>query len=128
MLAALLTLIAAQFDPGAPLTGQFDGTCLYPETLRERAEGDNLVTCNRVTVDDKGIVFASRSWGVRMRFSGTFEGDRMTVTSIAGRNGEQVEARGTCQIYYANEEVSTIACTAIAHGRAHLANFVVSRL
>lgn len=88
MLAALLTLVAVQFTPDLPLTGQINCQCPYPETLRERVTGGNLVGCNRAAV----------------------------------------EARDLCQIQFANDEISTIACTAIADGRSHLANFVVSRI
>lgn len=125
---AFLSLIAAQFGTPTLPAGEYRGQCLYPEAVRERAAGDELVTCNEASVDSGGVTFGQRSWGMRMRFAGTFEGDRLTVESVTFRNGTSHHARGLCQLFYVDQEVSTIACTAVARGRSYAANFVVSRI
>ncbi len=128
MLFALVTLIAAQFPGDAPLEGRFEGHCQYPPALAERAAGTALITCTRLTVDDGGIAFGLRGWETEVRFEGAFDGERLTVERIVTRHRGAEDARGLCQLYYANEDLSTVACTAVAGPRSYAANFIVSRI
>ena len=122
-------LLLAQVAFGAAPGASYDGQCIYPPGLGEPRGDEVRVTCNRVNVDGAGVDFVDRSWNRRMlRFSGQWEGDRLTVRSVTPRDGRMVEARGLCRTYYANEEVSVIACTAVSGGRTWLGNFKVSRI
>jgi hypothetical protein len=106
----------------------YDGECLYPPGLGE-PRGELRVSCNRVVTDGDGVEFRDRNWNARMaRFSGEWDGDRLTVRSVRLRTGAAIEARGLCRTYYANEEVSVIACTAVSGGRSWIGNFKVSRV
>ena len=128
MFIALLTLILAQFGETPATQGIFDGTCRYPEALQERASAGELVTCNQVEITEDQVSFGLRSWETRTTFSGAFEGNRMIVERVTLANGNSHEVRGLCELYFANDKLSTVACTANgAHG-AVAANFVVSRI
>lgn len=125
----LLALLMMQISAGPGATGTFDGRCIYPETVRTRGEGALLVTCNTVTVSSSAITFGERDWGVRATFSGKFDGDVMTVTEVTLHNGEVVAAEGTCEVFYANERVSTVACLASSRlHQAYAANIVITRI
>ena len=125
---SLSFLFAAQFAAEAPVQGRYDGTCLYPPALEERAAPGELVTCNQAEISADRIAFGRRSWESRISFNGTFEGDRMDVDSVTLANGRTHDVRGVCELSYANGELSTIACTAQSNRGAMLANFVVSRI
>ena len=58
-----------------------------------------------------------------MRFFGTWHGDQLQVSSIQERNRDPIEARGQCRIFFANDGVSMVSCTAIGGGRGWVANF-----
>ncbi|MEL1251940.1 hypothetical protein [Aurantiacibacter gilvus] len=124
----LVLLLAAQFAADALPVGTYNGTCLYPEALRERAAPGELVTCNQVEIAADHIAFGLRSWQSRTRFNGTFEGNRMTVDSVTLASGRSYDARGVCELSYANEALSTVACTVTSNRGAMAANFIVSRL
>ena len=126
----LFTILAlAQSAFGAMAPAEFDGQCLYPPGLGEPRGGEVRVTCSRVALDASGVNFIDRAWNRRMlRFAGEWNGDRLTVRSVTPRSGAALEVRGLCRIYYANEEVSTIACTAVAGGRSWIGNFKVLRI
>ncbi|MCB2066813.1 MAG: hypothetical protein KDE15_09270 [Erythrobacter sp.] len=128
MLHLAFLLAAAQYAADALPQGTYDGTCLYPEAVRERAGAGELITCNRAVVGEGHIAFGYRSWQSRTRFNGSFDGDRMAVTSVTLSSGRTVEARGVCQLYYANDALSTVACTATSNRGSMAANFVVSRI
>lgn len=129
MLFTTLTLLLAQFGNAPEVTGRIDGQCLYPEAVQERAQGTMLVTCSEVVVEEGVIAFGLRGWETQVRFEGAFNGDRLTVHQVVTRHGDRVEeARGLCQLYYSNDELSTIACTAVAGSRSYAANFIVSRI
>ena len=127
---ALLTILAlAQSAFGAAPAAEFDGQCVYPPGLGEPRPGEVWVTCSRVRLGPDGIDFIDRAWNRRMlRFSGEWQGDRLTVRSVTPRSGATLEVRGLCRTYYTDEKVSVIACTAVAGGRSWLGNFKVSRL
>tara|TARA_B100001057_G_scaffold396049_1_gene405761 strand:- start:346 stop:741 length:396 start_codon:yes stop_codon:yes gene_type:complete len=125
---SLAFLFAAQFAADALPTGTYSGTCLYPQAVEERAAPGELITCNEVRISDGQISFGQRGWQSRTQFNGIFEGSRMTVSSVTLPNGRTYEVRGVCEIYFANEEVSTVACTANSNRGSMAANFVVSRL
>ncbi|WP_338241907.1 hypothetical protein [Aurantiacibacter hainanensis] len=124
----LAFLLAAQFAADALPTGTYDGTCLYPPALEERAAPGELVACNQAEVSADRIAFGRRSWESRISFNGQFEGDRMDLDSITLANGRTYEVRGVCELSYAGGALSTIACTAQSNRGAMLANFVVSRI
>ena len=128
MFTPLLALTLAQFFAEPSQTGTIDGQCLYPEAVLARAGNDMQVTCNQAEIADDSITFSARGWGPRMTFAGTFENDRLTVSGVMLRDGRLRDARGVCQLYYANERLSTVACTAIANHQSYAANFVVSRI
>ncbi|MGB3796666.1 MAG: hypothetical protein WA957_10245 [Alteraurantiacibacter sp.] len=121
-------LLATQFAADALPTGTYSGTCLYPAAVEERAAPGELVACNQARITTDSISFGRRGWETRTRFNGTFEGSRMTVDSVTLPNGRIVEVRGVCEVFFANEEVSTVACTATSTRGSMAANFVVSRL
>ena len=127
---SLLPLIAlAQAAFGAAPQASYDGQCVYPPGLGEPRSGEVWVTCSRMTTDADGVDFRDRGWNRSMlRFSGEWDGDRLTVHSITPRTGRPVEVRGLCRTYYANEQVSVIACTAVSGSRSWIGNFKVSRL
>lgn len=127
MTLSLLALLLAQFATGPAPSGSYDGRCVYPETVRNRGEGALLVTCNMVSIGGSTISFGERDWGPRATFSGKFEGDVMTVSQVALHDGTVVEATGTCQLFYANERLSTVACLATSRlHQAYAANIVIS--
>lgn len=126
MLLEMLTLVAAQFAPDPAVVQEFDGRCTYPPGLGEPGLGEIRATCNRVTVDDASVVFGSRDWGDQVRFSGTFQGDRLAVQTVTPRAGDPVAVRGLCRVFYADDKVSVISCTAVEQNgpRSWIANFV----
>ncbi|QZH76233.1 MAG: hypothetical protein JY451_06725 [Erythrobacter sp.] len=123
MLFALL--LAAQFAADVLPVGQYEGSCIYPQAVVDRAEGTELLTCQRAEIARDSIAFGLAGWNVETRFSGTFDGDRLTVESVTLSNGRTLPVRGLCQVYYSGDEVSTIACTAINDFEGSVAaNFV----
>ena len=121
-------ILAAQMFSQALPAGTFDGQCLYPDAVRERAVGTVLAACNRAIVAQGGVAFVIRDTSQQMQFRGTWEGDRLTVSSVILRGRAPAQARGLCQLYEADERLSTIACTAVARHQSYAANFVVSRI
>ena len=128
MMSPLITLLFAQFTVTPAAEGLFEGTCLYPEAVRERAAPGELVNCNVVEIESDAVTFGRRGWNGETRFNGSFDGDRMTVTSVTLNNRDTIEVRGVCQLYFANDELSTVACTASSNRGSVAANFVVSKL
>lgn len=128
-MSMLALALLAQSAFGVPPAASYDGQCIYAPGLGEPRGGEVRVTCDQVVTDAGGIDFRSAAWDARMmRFAGNWEGDRLTVTSIVPRSGSPVEVRGLCRRYYANQQVSVIACTAVAGGRSWIANFRVTRI
>lgn len=128
-MSLLALLLFAQSAFAAAPAASYDGQCIYPPGLGEPRPGEVRVTCSRVVLDAGGVDFIDRAWNRRMlRFSGQWEGDRLTVRSVTPRSGSTVEARGLCRTYYAEEEVSVIACTAVSGGRSWIGNFQMSKL
>jgi|GEM_PF-2039801 len=125
---SLALLFAAQFAADALPSGTYSGTCLYPAAVEERAAPGELVACNQVRIAADQISFGRRSWTTRTSFNGSFEGSRMTVDSVTLPNGQTVDVRGVCELYYASNALSTVACTATSSRGSMAANFVVSRL
>ncbi|MWV26483.1 hypothetical protein [Aurantiacibacter rhizosphaerae] len=125
---SLAFIFAAQFAADVLPTGTYSGTCLYPEAVELRAAPGELVSCNQVRITDGSISFGRRGWETRTRFNGTFEGTRLTVDTVTLPNGRNVDVRGVCEVYFSNDAVSTVACTASSNRGAIAANFVVSRL
>jgi hypothetical protein len=124
MLAALaLALAADSFVPEDDLPLSFAGECIYPPKVVDAAASDTLVLCDAAVADEQGVEFRQRQWDAGTRFFGEWHGDQLRVTSIRPRAGDAVEARGQCRIYFANDAVSMISCTAIGAGRGWIANF-----
>ena len=130
LLALLMMQVStAPANAGPTVTGTYDGRCAYPDTVRARGEGAMLVTCNRVTINGSAITFGERDWGARATFSGAFDGDVMTVTRITLHNGEVIAAEGTCELFYANQRLSTVACLATTRlHQTYAANIVIPHL
>ncbi len=127
MLLPLLAFAASAF--AAPTPAGYDGQCFYPPGLGDPAPLEVRVTCDHVSTDANGMEFSDTNWDARMlRFSGEWQDERLTVTSVTQRNGQVFEARGLCRIYRTNEEVSVIACTAVNGARTWIGNFRVSRI
>lgn len=122
-------LLLAQSAFAAAPAASYDGQCMYPPGLGEPQPGEVRVTCSRVILAENAVDFVDRAWNRRMlRFSGQWEGDRLTVSSVTARSGSTVEARGLCRTFRADEQVSVIACTAVSGSRTWIGNFKVSRL
>ena len=128
MLGSILTMLLVQFSADPTLAEQYEGTCLYPEAVRERAAPGELINCNRVEIDPASITFGRRGWKSETRFDGVFEGDRLTVSSVTVNENTTIEVRGVCQLYFADDALSTVACTASSNRGSVAANFVVSKL
>ena len=127
ILLPLIALAQGAFAAAPAVT--YDGQCVYPPGLGEPRPGEVWVTCSQVVRNSDGLDFRDRAWDRSMlRFSGEWDGDRLTVRSVVPRTGGPVEARGLCRMYYAEEAVSVIACTAVSNGRSWIGNFKVSRL
>ncbi len=126
----LALLLAAQFGADIPPPDTFDGRCTYPDAVRERAAdtGTVLAICNRALVANGGVAFVTRGTGQQMQFRGHWDGDRLTVNAIVLRGRGPEDARGLCQLYEADDRLSTIACTAVADNRSYAANFVAWRI
>jgi hypothetical protein len=118
-----LALAANPFLPEDDLPLDLHGECIYPPRIVEAAANDTLLLCDSVVADTEGIAFRRSQWNFGTRFFGEWHGDRLQVTSIQGRTGDPFEARGQCRIYFANEAISMISCTAIGAGRGWVANF-----
>ena len=43
----LALLMTAQFAADALPVGQYEGSCIYPQAVVDRAEGTELLTCQR---------------------------------------------------------------------------------
>ncbi|MFB0612038.1 hypothetical protein [Aurantiacibacter poecillastricola] len=124
----LALLLIAQFADDALPTGTYSGVCLYPEAVQARAAPGELVLCSEATIAGDHISFGQRGWRTRTRFNGIFEGSRMTVDSVTLPNGRTVAVRGVCEVYFADDALSTVACTATSTRGSMAANFVVSRI
>jgi len=124
MFAGLLSLIAAPLVAAGDQTATFDGECIYPPALGQPAPGETRILCDTVVADTNGIEFRLNSWDARMiRFSGTWRGEDLMVTSIQLRTGKCKVVRGQCRFYYAGGEVSMISCTSVAGADSWIANF-----
>ncbi len=121
----LAILLAAQFAANPLPVGQYEGSCIYPQAVVDRAEGTELLTCQRAEIAPDSIAFGLAGWSVETRFHGTFAGDQLTVEAVTLSNGRTLPVRGLCQVYYVDEQVSTVACTAISDIEGSVAaNFV----
>lgn len=134
MLASPVVLILAQLAGQPAVAGQHDGVCEYPQELQDRAAAGELaagalVTCNRISITRDQVSFGLRSWETQTRFNGVFEEDnRMTVTSVTMANGRVWQARGVCDLSYADGKLSNVACSAQADRGTVVANFRVSTI
>lgn len=128
LLAFALALAANQFVPEDDLPLDLHGECIYPPAVVDAAGGAGLVLCDTVIAVEGGIVFRQRQWSADFHFFGAWHGDQLQVTSIQGRTGERVEARGLCRIYFAQDDISMISCTSIGGGRDWIANFRKSQI
>lgn len=128
MMIAPAILLFTQLAAAAPVEGRFDGICEYPEALREQAGENTLVTCNEVEIAPHQISFGLRSWQSRTRFNGTFEGNRMTVTSVTTANGRDWPVRGACDLSFTDGQLSNLACSTYARHATLVANFRVSTI
>lgn len=130
MFAALLAALAMQ-SAAADIV-ELDGRCEYPESARQYQHETVLAICSRLTIsregDDSAFTFGPRSLGPTMKFAGQMNGNRMEVHQLTLRNGDTKAAEGTCEIFYANGEVSVVGCLAKAGARTYAANFMKSRL
>ncbi|TIX49032.1 hypothetical protein [Alteraurantiacibacter aquimixticola] len=131
MFLALASLAFAQLaapQAAADEVTRINGQCLYPEQVRQRAQDTVLLTCNEARIEPGAIAFGLRSWESEVRFEGPVQGDKMTVERIQRPSHSPEDARGLCQFFYTNGELSTIACTAMVGAQSYAANFVVSRI
>lgn len=128
MLIASVIFLLAQLAAQPPVEGRFDGLCEYPEALQDRSGEGALVTCNQVEIAPGQISFGLRSWQSRTRFNGTFDGNRLTVTSITRPIGREWPVRGVCDLSFANGKLSNVACSAYARHATILANFTISSI
>lgn len=133
MLIAPAILLFAQLAAAPTGAVRYDGICEYPAELRERARAGELVSgslveCNQVTIAPEQISFGLRSWETRTRFNGTFEGNRMTVTSVTQPNGREWRVRGVCDLSYISGKLSNVACSVYADHATLVANFRVSTI
>jgi len=134
MLTVLLAAMASQIFPtGTQGPIPLEGRCIYPPEVAEKRDGAVLALCDRLTLEigqeGADFDFAQASWGSMLRFSGERSGERaFAVRRLRSRNGEWRDANGTCELFYRDDTVSTVACYAVARGRTYAANFVVSRL
>lgn len=127
MLAPLL--LAA--SPASDTRPEYDGWCQYSEAVRERADAATvLIDCSSFALDQSGasagFEFGQRGWEKHTRFEGQLLGERMQVTSVVLRNGSRLEARGDCEIFRANGNISVVSCMAEAKAVWYVANFKVS--
>lgn len=109
------------------------GRCEYSDQVARYRDETTLVLCDTLKIDRSTTLttldFSRRSWGSMARFTGDMSGDRMTVSRITLRNGRDIAATGTCQIYYRSDgSLSVISCLAKAGSRPIAANFVPSRV
>jgi hypothetical protein len=124
MLSALILALAAnQFVPEDDLPLDLHGECIYPPKIVDAAANDTLLLCDTVAADEQGITFRQSQWNAGTQFFGEWHGGQLRVTSIRGRTGDPFEARGQCRIYFANDAISMISCTATGAGRGWVANF-----
>jgi hypothetical protein len=124
MLTLLALVLAANpFVPEDDLPLDLHGECIYPPRIVEAAANDTLLLCDAVAADAEGISFRRSQWNYETRFLGEWHGDRLRVTSVQGRTGDPFEARGQCRIYFANDAISMVSCTAIGAGRGWVGNF-----
>ena len=123
LIALALALAANQFVPEDDLPLNLHGECIYPQRIVDAAANDTLLLCDAARADRQGIEFRQSQWNAGTRFFGEWHGDQLKVTSMQGRTGDPFEARGQCRLYFANEDVSMISCTAIGAGRGWVANF-----
>jgi hypothetical protein len=109
------------------------GRCAYPEKAARYAAETTLILCDTISIQRSAAQstfdFRQRSWGSMARFSGPVSGERMTVSSLALRDGKVRAATGTCQVFYRSDgKLSAISCLARAGTRSIAANFIPSRL
>lgn len=128
MILPVLSLLAAA-NAEDPVVR--DGRCTYSQAVVEGRGDTVLAECNRLAItsgDSPSLDFSDRTWGSRMRFSGTWAGSRFTVTGFSLRGGDTQPATGTCETYDRGGTLDTVSCLAKSGGRYYAANFVVSRL
>lgn len=121
--------LSAQAEPKTELSGR----CDYPDRVARYRNETTLILCDSASIERGSATatldFQQRSWGSMARFSGAMAGNRMTVSRVILRDGRDLAASGTCQIFYRNDgHVSTISCLAKAGSRSVTANFAPSRL
>jgi len=116
----------AQAAPDMVLSGH----CQYPDRVLRFQSQTALLPCDTLTIrrDGQGATldFSRRSWGTAIRLTGDMPGDRMSIGSLSLRDGAPVAATGTCEIFYANGNVSVVSCLAKAGSRSYATNFVPS--
>jgi hypothetical protein len=122
-LALPLALAAGGALQGSDRPLALHGECIYPPKIAEALPDAVQVICDTVEVTAGGVDFQRRGWDAHTRFFGNWQGSIMTVTAIQPRNERRAEARGSCRIDYANNEISLVSCSAFGRGRGWVANF-----
>lgn len=110
---------------------RMDGRCVYSDAVLKHRDDTTLALCDALEIHRDGPVadleFRQKSWGRMMRFSGKMEAHRLTVTSLTLRNGDTLDAEGSCEIFHVNERISNVSCLATARSRAYAASFKPSQ-
>lgn len=110
-----------------------EGRCQYSDSVARYRNEATLILCDTAIIDRSAmnatLDFTQRSWGSMAQFTGDMLGDKMTISQMTLRDGRQIAAKGTCEIFHRNDgKLSVISCLATAGSRTIAANFIPSRL
>lgn len=132
MAACVVALIAAWPAHARDRPGAAAGRCQYPDAAKDYAAETTFVACDGVVVEDQGqgvvLSFVRKGWGQSDRFYGQVQGGDISVSRVALRKAEPVEAKGTCRFTYRPAgRLSVASCLVKSRARWIAANFVASR-
>ncbi|MEM1133379.1 MAG: hypothetical protein AAGH53_10605 [Pseudomonadota bacterium] len=122
--------ISAQTGPQVTtLQGQCEYGSRYAPLMRQG--GNAFAICTSVTIVRSGaqsqIIFQDSNRDIRVSYEGALSGNKMTVRHFRVSSNPLEKAEGSCEIYWSNRSISTVACVARAGPTTHAANFVPRR-
>lgn len=131
VLFSAATAFPAQAQPDGE-TNRYEGRCAYGSQIERASPQAQFATCRSLTIERNGnagsIDYLNSLGGSTIRYDGVFDGNEMTIHSLATRSGGTRAATGGCRIRYIDDRLSSVTCVGEIGIHKLAANFVRQRI